>query len=106
LRENVILIHSRENYPTLSSKNHYGQPNHHHEQERTFNNIIEDFWPQMKRSTDGTYHTVSEKHLQKYVDEFAYRSSVSSLFLQMLFAVVRKPYEEGQKTFFVQIPVA
>ncbi len=36
-------------------------------------NTIEGFWSQMKRSIDGTYHSVSPKHLQSYVDEFAYR---------------------------------
>lgn len=36
-------------------------------------NTIEGFWSQMKRSINGTYHAVSPKHLQSYVDEFAYR---------------------------------
>ena len=36
-------------------------------------NTIEGFWSQMKRSIDGTSHSVSPKHLQSYVDEFAYR---------------------------------
>lgn len=36
-------------------------------------NTIEGFWSQLKRSLHGTYHSVSPKHLQAYVDEFAYR---------------------------------
>lgn len=36
-------------------------------------NSIEGFWSQLKRSIDGTYHAVSPKYLQNYVDEFAYR---------------------------------
>lgn len=36
-------------------------------------NTIEGFWSQLKRSINGTYHYVSPKHLQKYVDEFAFR---------------------------------
>lgn len=36
-------------------------------------NTIEGFWSQMKRSIDGTYHCVSPKHLQLYVNEFVYR---------------------------------
>jgi len=36
-------------------------------------NTIEGFWGQLKRSIRGTYHFVSEKHLQSYVDEFAFR---------------------------------
>jgi hypothetical protein len=36
-------------------------------------NTIEGFWSQMKRSIDGTYHAVSPKYLQSYVNEFAFR---------------------------------
>lgn len=36
-------------------------------------NTIEGFWSQMKRGIDGTHHYVSGKHLQNYVDEFAFR---------------------------------
>lgn len=36
-------------------------------------NTIEGFWSQLKRSIDGTYHNLSAKHLQKYVDEFCWR---------------------------------
>lgn len=36
-------------------------------------NTIEGFWSQLKRSVNGTYHSVSPKYLQSYVDEFAFR---------------------------------
>ena len=36
-------------------------------------NTIEGFWGQLKRSLDGTYHSVSPKYLQLYVNEFVYR---------------------------------
>lgn len=36
-------------------------------------NTIEGFWSQLKRSVDGTYHCVSPKYLQYYVNEFVYR---------------------------------
>ena len=36
-------------------------------------NTIEGFWGQLKRSVDGTYHCVSPKYLQLYVNEFVYR---------------------------------
>lgn len=36
-------------------------------------NTLEGFWGQLKRSLDGTYHCVSPKYLQLYVNEFVYR---------------------------------
>src|SRR5437867_4295838 len=52
-------------------------------------NTIEGFWGQLKRSLTGTYHYVSPKYLQHYVDEFAYRYNLrhgepSSFFTSML----------------------
>lgn len=38
-----------------------------------YTNTIEGFWSQLKRSLDGTYHAVSPKYLQLYVDEFTFR---------------------------------
>lgn len=42
-------------------------------------NTIEGFWSQMKRSIDGTYHSVSPKYLQQYVNEFAWRYNLRNL---------------------------
>lgn len=51
-------------------------------------NTIEGFWSQLKRSINGTYHVVSPKYLQNYVDEFAwrynYRSVRTALFQQLI----------------------
>jgi transposase-like protein len=51
-------------------------------------NTIEGFWGNMKRAMDGTYHVVSPKHLQSYVNEFSFRynhrKSATPLFLSLL----------------------
>ena len=39
----------------------------------THTNTIEGFWGQFKRSVHGTFHCVSPKHLQAYLDEFSFR---------------------------------
>lgn len=39
----------------------------------THTNTIEGFWSQFKRSVHGTFHCVSPKHLQAYLDEFSFR---------------------------------
>lgn len=39
-------------------------------------NGIESFWAMLKRGYQGTYHQMSEKHLSRYVDEFAGRHNV------------------------------
>jgi transposase len=36
-------------------------------------NTIEGFWSLIKRGISGVYHSVSSKHLQSYLDEYAYR---------------------------------
>lgn len=40
---------------------------------RAHTNTIEGFWAQLKRSIDGTHHSVSPKYLQNYVNEFSFR---------------------------------
>src|SRR5262249_2923243 len=36
-------------------------------------NTIENFWSVLKRGLYGIYHSVSEKHLERYLNEFASR---------------------------------
>lgn len=36
-------------------------------------NTIEGFWSVLKRGINGVYHAVSEKYLQSYIDEYAFR---------------------------------
>lgn len=36
-------------------------------------NSIESFWALFKRVHHGTYHTISKKHLQRYINEVVFR---------------------------------
>ena len=36
-------------------------------------NKAENFFSQLKRSIDGTHHSVSKEHMQRYLSEFAFR---------------------------------
>jgi hypothetical protein len=41
-------------------------------------NTAESFFAILKRGIAGNFHSVSEKHLQRYVDEFAFRWNTRS----------------------------
>jgi hypothetical protein len=45
-------------------------------------NTIEGFWSQFKKGTIATYHRMTRKHLNKYVQEFAFKYNYRHLSLQ------------------------
>jgi len=53
-------------------------------------NGMESFWALLKRGLYGTYHFVSKKHLQRYVDEFCFKANHGSLALSFVDAVCQK----------------
>ena len=42
-------------------------------------NGVESFWSMLKRAHKGTFHKLSAKHLQRYVNEFAGRHNIRDL---------------------------
>ena len=46
---------------------------------RVHTNGIESFWSMLKRAHKGTFHKLSAKHLQRYVNEFAGRHNMREL---------------------------
>lgn len=68
-------------YPHESVKHGKGE----YCREDIHSNSIESFWALFKRGYYGIYHTMSKKHLQKYVDEFVYRFNYRSAELENIF---------------------
>ncbi len=58
-------------------------------------NGIESFWAIFKRGYIGTYHHMSKKHLQRYVDEFTYRFNNKKSELGNVFAEVVRNVSES-----------
>ena len=50
-------------------------------------NNVESFWALFRRGLHGTYHNVSKKHLQRYINEFAFRSGAGAMALSFMDAV-------------------
>lgn len=46
---------------------------------KVHSNSMESFWALFKRGYYGTYHQMSDKHLQRYVDEFIYRFNARTI---------------------------
>lgn len=53
----------------------------------THTNTIENFWSVLKRGLNGIYHQVSDKHLEKYLDEYASRFNTRTLTSQERFEI-------------------
>ena len=73
----VVYTDELKSYNRLSKENYSHGVVHHNENEFVvddiYTNTIEGFWSHFKKMVFGTYHFVSKKHLQRYIDEEVYR---------------------------------
>lgn len=73
----VIYTDELSSYSRLSKENFAHGVVHHNDNEFVvgdiFTNTIEGFWSHFKKMVFGTYHYVSKKHLQRYIDEEVFR---------------------------------
>lgn len=56
----------------------------------TNTNSIESFWALFKRVHHGTYHTMSKKHLQRYIDEVTFRFNMRLEDMDTVFAEITR----------------
>ena len=66
-------------------------------------NSAESFWALFKRGYYGTYHNMSKKHLQKYVDEFVFRFNNRASELSDVFATVVANVSESEKLTYKKL---
>ena len=50
-------------------------------------NTIEGFWALLKRGIFGQFHSVSRRHLQRYIDEFCYRYNLRDVGTDLAFVL-------------------
>lgn len=62
-------------------------------------NGIENFWSLMKRGLTGIYHQVSEKHLHRYCDEYAYRFNNRKACHQKKFTIALRQFDGRRLTY-------
>ena len=77
LPSTVVYTDELRSYDGLKRKGYQHKRIHHAEQVyvsgAVHTNTIEGFWSLMKRGINGVYHAVSAKHLQGYLNEYAFR---------------------------------
>ena len=59
-------------------------------------NGIESFWSMLKRAHKGTFHKLSPKHLNRYVQEFAGRRNMRELDTLQQMALIARKMENAQ----------
>jgi transposase-like protein len=76
--KSAMMTDDHASYNGLESKGYSHHVVNHSAKEyvdgMAYTNGIESFWALLKRGLYGSFHHVSKKHLQRYVNEFAFRS--------------------------------
>jgi transposase-like protein len=77
LPSSVVYTDELKSYDGLQRQGYQHNRIHHAEQVyvsgTVHTNTIEGFWSLTKRGINGVYHAVSAKHLQGYLNEYAFR---------------------------------
>ncbi len=77
LPQSIVYTDELRSYNMLAKHGYYHDRVSHSEQVYVsgdaHTNTIEGFWSLLKRGIDGVYHAVSAKHLQGYLNEYAWR---------------------------------
>ena len=66
-------------YKHESVKHRSGEYVRYIDLDKIHTNDVESFWALFKRGFHDTYHTMTEKHLERYVKEFAGRHNIREL---------------------------
>lgn len=87
-KENTIITDEFRGYNKLKKKKYTHKRIDHKKMfvdGEIHTNNIESFWAIIKRAVYGTYHHISAKHLQKYIDSFCFRyNNKNNLFDSLL----------------------
>lgn len=98
-KRSTILSDEHKSYTGISKKGYSHYTVNHSKGEYSKGiagtNSIESVWATFKRGVYGTYHHLSRKHLQRYVNEFAFRLSYGNS-MDFLEAVCRN-HQNGLK---------
>jgi len=78
LPKSIIYTDELQAYNTMPGKREYQHRRINHSSRvyvvgDVHTNTVEGFWSLIKRGIGGVYHSVSQKYLQSYLDEYSFR---------------------------------